>query len=107
MSKHINKTMNKHYQKYQETIKRTTKRNYQKRQIWLNEYLADKSCKHCGESETMCLAFYPHDLVIRGMSRRVGINEKSRERVQKYIDNSKILCYNCKIKLDNDLIELL
>ena len=107
MSKHINKTMNKHYQKYQETIKRTTKRNYQKRQIWLNEYLSEKSCIHCGESETMCLAFHPHDLVIRGMSRRVGINEKSRERVQKYIYKSKILSYNCKIKLDNDIIELL
>ena len=107
MSKHINRIMNKHYKKYQETIKRTTKRNYQKRQIWLNEYLADKSCKHCGESETMCLSFYPHDTKIRSMSRRVGINEKSRENVQKYIDNSKILCYNCKIKLDNDLIELL
>ena len=99
--------MNKHYNKYQETIKRTTKRNYQKRQIWLNEYLSEKSCIHCGESETMCLAFHPHDATIRRLSRRTGINEISRESVQKYIDNSKILCYNCKIKLDNDLIELL
>ena len=99
--------MNEHYQKYQNTIKRTTKRNYQKRQIWLNEYLSEKSCIHCGESETMCLAFHPHDATIRRLSRRTGINEISRESVQKYIDNSKILCYNCKIKLDNDLIELL
>ena len=99
--------MNIHYQKYQKTIKRTTKSNYQKRQIWLNEYLSEKYCIHCGESETMCLSFYPHDRVIRSLSRRVGINEKSRKEVQIYIDNSKILCYNCKIKLDNDLIELL
>ena len=99
--------MNTHYQKYQETIKRTTKRNYQKRQIWLNEYLSEKSCIHCGESETMCLAFHPHDATIRRLSRRTGINEISRESVQKYIDGSKILCYNCKIKLDNDLLELL
>ena len=55
----------------------------------------------------MCLAFHPHDATIRRLSRRTGINEISRESVQKYIDNSKILCYNCKIKLDNDLIELL
>ena len=107
MLRHINKNMNKHYNQYQETIKRTTKRNYQKRQIWLNEYLSERFCQHCGESETMCLAFYPHDTKIRSMSRRVGINEKSRENVQRYIDISKILCYNCKIKLDNDLIELL
>ena len=99
--------MNIHYHKYQKTIKRTTKSNYQKRQIWLNEYLSEKYCIHCGESETMCLSFYPHDRVIRSLSRRVGINEKSRKEVQIYIDNSKILCYNCKIKLDNDLIELL
>ena len=107
MCKHINKNMNTHYQKYQETIKRTTKRNYQKRQIWLNNFLSEKSCIHCGESETMCLSFYPHDIMIRNISRRVGINKKSREKVQTHIDNSKILCYNCKIKLDNDLIELL
>jgi len=99
--------MNKHYKQYKESIKRTTKRNYQKRQIWLNEYLSERFCQHCGESETMCLAFYPHDTKIRSMSRRVGINEKSRENIQKYIDDSKILCYNCKIKLENDLIELL
>ena len=55
----------------------------------------------------MCLSFYPHDKKIRSISRRVGINEKSREKVKEYIDNSKILCYNCKIKLENDLIELL
>ena len=107
MSKHININMNKHYKQYKESIKRTTKRNYQKRQIWLNEYLSERFCQHCGESETMCLAFYPHDTKIRSMSRRVGINEKSRENIQKYIDDSKILCYNCKIKLENDLIELL
>ncbi len=99
--------MNKHYQKYQETIKRTTKRNYQKRQIWLNEYLSEKYCEHCGESETMCLFFHPHDTIIRRLSRRTGINEVSRVNIQDYIDNSRILCSNCKIKLDNDLIELL
>jgi len=107
VSKHINNIMNTHYKKYQKIIKRTTKRNYQKRQIWLNEYLSEKFCEHCGESETMCLSFFPHDKIIRSISRRVGINEKSRQGVQKYIDNSKILCYNCNIKLDNDLIELL
>ena len=107
MHDNTNINMNKHYKQYKESIKRTTKRNYQKRQIWLNEYLSERFCQHCGESETMCLAFYPHDTKIRSMSRRVGINEKSRENIQKYIDDSKILCYNCKIKLENDLIELL
>ena len=99
--------MNEHYEKYKETIKKVARRNYQKRIVLLNDFLSEQSCIHCGESETMCLAFHPHDATIRRLSRRTGINEISRESVQKYIDNSKILCYNCKIKLDNDLIELL
>ena len=99
--------MNSHYEKYKDTIKLNTKRSYQKRQIWLNEFLSEKFCKHCGESETMCLSFFPHDKTIRRISRRIGVNEESRKKIKKYIDDSTILCYNCKIKLENDLIELL
>ena len=44
--------MTTHYEKYKETIKKVARRNYRKRIILLNENLADKSCKHCGESET-------------------------------------------------------
>ena len=98
---------NEHYEKYKETIKKVARRNYRKRILLLNEFLADKSCKHCGESETMCLSFFPHDKTIRKISRRIGVNEESRKKIKKYIDDSTILCYNCKIKLENDLIELL
>ena len=40
-----------------------------------NEFLSEKFCKHCGESETMCLYFYPYDNTIRRISRRIGINK--------------------------------
>ena len=56
---------NTHYEKYKDTIKRVARRNYRKRIVLLNEFLADKFCKHCGESETVCLKFYPHDSEIR------------------------------------------
>jgi len=51
---------NAHYEKYKDTIKKVARRNYRKRIVLLNEWLNDKSCVHCGESETVCLKFYPH-----------------------------------------------
>ena len=48
---------NAHYKKYKETIKKVARRNYRKRVKWLNDYLADKYCEHCRESETVCLKF--------------------------------------------------
>ena len=98
---------NEHYEKYKETIKKVARRNYRKRILLLNEFLADKSCKHCGESETICLKFYPHDSDIRKVSKRVGTNTESQKEVIKLINESKILCSNCWIKLDNDVIELI
>lgn len=99
--------MNPHYEKYKETIKKVSRRNYRKRISLLNETLADKSCKHCGESETICLKFYPHDSQIRKLSKRVGLNQQSRKEVTDLISSSIIVCSNCWIKIDNDLIEFI
>jgi len=98
---------NKHYEKYKDTIKKVARRNYRKRIVLLNKFLADKSCKHCGESETVCLKFYPHDSEIRKITKRVGMNNESRKQVNHLIDNSLILCSNCWIKNDSDLIEFI
>ena len=102
----INNSMkNAHYKKYKETIKKVARRNYRKRVKWLNDYLADKYCEHCKASETVCLKFYPHDLAIRRKVKRVGINEESQKEIKELINSSKIVCRNCWVKLDNDLIE--
>ena len=98
---------NAHYEKYKDTIKRVSKRNYRKRIVLLNEFLADKFCKHCGESETVCLKFYPHDSEIRKITKRVGINNKSRQEIFHLMNESHILCSNCWIKANNDLVEFL
>ena len=98
---------NTHYEKYKDTIKRVARRNYRKRIVLLNEFLADKFCNHCGESETVCLKFYPHDSEIRKLTKRVGINNKSRQEIFHLMNESNILCSNCWIKADNDLIEFL
>ena len=96
---HINKNMgNSHYEKYKDTIKKVSRRNYRKRIVLLNEFLAEKHCIHCGEAETVCLKFYPHNSEIRKITKRVGISNESR---------SIIVCSNCWIKLDNDLIEFI
>jgi len=85
--------VNEHYEKYKETIKKVARRNYRKRILLLNDFLIDKSCKHCGESETVCLKFHPHD--------------GSRKEIFHLIGKSHILCSNCWIKVDNDLIEFI
>ena len=103
----INTFMNKHYQKYKDTIKKVARRNYRKRGVWLNQLLAEASCKHCGESETVCLKFYPHNSEIRKLTKRVGISDKSRQEVTELMSKSIIVCSNCWIKLDNDLIEFI
>ena len=99
--------VNAHYEKYKDTIKKVARRNYRKRIVLLNEFLADKSCQHCGESETVCLKFHPHDSEIRKLTKRVGISNKSRKEIFYLVDNSIILCSNCWIKIDNDLIEFI
>ena len=53
----------------------------------------------------MCLKFYPHDKLIRYKSKRLGLNEQSRKEVVELIENSKIVCSNCFIKYQNDLID--
>ena len=98
---------NAHYEKYKDTIKKVARRNYRKRIVLLNEFLADKSCQHCGESETVCLKFHPHDSDIRKLTKRVGISNESRKEIFHILDNSVILCSNCWIKADNDLIEFI
>ena len=99
--------VNEHYNKYKETIKKVARRNYRKRVAWLNNYLGEGSCIHCGESETICLKFYPHDVEIRKQAKRVGTNDDSRKAIMKLISESKVVCSNCWLKLDNDLIEFL
>ena len=98
---------NDHYEKYKDTIKKVSRRNYEKRKILLEEFLIDKSCRHCGESEHVCLKFYPHDAEIRKISKRVGTSDESRKEVFHLIDQSVILCYNCYIKKHHDLIEFI
>ena len=106
MFSHINNDMtNKHYDKYKETIKKVARRNYYKRVQWLNKILENESCLHCGESETVCLKFHPHDKEIRNKIKRVGMNSESRKEVEKLINDSFIVCANCKIKIDNELID--
>ena len=97
--------MNEHYEKYKETIKRVSKRNYHKRVSSLSKYLENTKCKYCDENEIACLKFHPHDKEIRNKIKRVGMNVESRKEVEKLINDSFIVCANCKIKIDNELMD--
>jgi len=72
--------MKTHYEKYKETIKKVARRNYRKRVAWLNNHLGEQFCTHCDES---------------------------RKEVHRLMNECKVVCSNCWIKLDNDLIEFL
>ena len=96
-----------YYKRYQKTIKEVAKKNYNRRIIWLNEFLAPYCCHHCGEPETACLKFYPHDREIRYKSKRLGLNEESRKEVVNLIEKSKIVCANCSIKYEHDIIDIM
>ena len=93
----------KHYQKYKKTIKEGVRKARRKRDIWINELLADKSCIYCGETETCTLAFYPDNKEIRIISRQKGLREELRLRVLEKIQSNTIVCLNCHIKLNNGI----
>ena len=99
--------VNAHYDKYKDTIKKVARRNYRKRIVILNEYLGERHCIHCGEAETVCLKFYPHNSEIRKLTKRVGTSDESRQEIFRLIGESIVVCSNCWIKLDTDLIEFI
>ena len=92
-----------HYEKYKDTIKEGVKKARRKRDIWINEYLADKHCHYCGESETCALVFFPDDKEIRILSRKKGLREGLRKPILEWIQTNIVICLNCKSKLKNDI----
>ena len=92
--------MNEHYDKYKETIKKVARRHRLLKDKWITDYLMSNSCSHCGESELICLQFYPDDRKIRAESKR----SEDKTEVLKYISNNEIVCRNCFQKLDSDII---
>ena len=92
-----------HYEQYKDTIKNGIRKAERKRDIWINEYLADKYCHYCGESETCTLVFFPEDKKIRILSRRKGLREGLRKPILESIQKNLIICLNCRSKLNNDI----
>ena len=92
-----------HYEKYKKTIIEGIRKARRKRDIWINELLADKTCIYCEEAETCTLAFYPDNKEIRIISRSKGLREKLRLPILEKIQKNKIVCLNCEAKLSNDI----
>ena len=68
---------------------------------WIADYLMSNSCSHCGESELICLQFYPDD---RKISRTLSKKSEDKTEVLEYISNNEIVCRNCFQKRDSDII---
>jgi|APSaa5957512535_1039671.scaffolds.fasta_scaffold00269_14 hypothetical protein len=93
------------YDKYKDTFKNVSNRNYRKRHIWLREQLEVMECINCEESETICLMYWPHHKDIISISRSTGLNEEARKPVLDLIKDSIVVCSNCYIKLENDILD--
>ena len=90
-----------HYQKYKETMKLQHQKQVRKRDLWINDYLANQFCLYCGESDVTALAFYPNNKEIRAFSKKTGLRKELRLRVLEAIRATVIVCLNCESKLDN------
>ena len=101
----LNINMSEHYQKYRNTIRKVARRHRRLKDKWINEQLREKSCKYCGESEIVLLKFYPDDRKIRSESQKISLKEDKRNKLIEQIEDNVIVCHNCYIKLDNDLID--
>ena len=62
--------MTTHYEKYKDTIKKVARRHRLLKDKWIADHLMSNSCSHCGESELICLQFYPDDRKIRALSKK-------------------------------------
>ena len=82
--------MNEHYDKYKETIKKVARRHRLLKDKWIADYLMSNSCSHCGESELICLQFYPDDRKIRALSKR----SEDKTEVLEYISNNEIVSFS-------------
>jgi len=94
--------MKTHYEKYKTTIKKVARRHRLLKDKWITDYLMNNSCYICGESELICLQFYPDDRKIRALSKK----SNDKKDVMKYIEKNKIVCRNCFQKLDSDIIDV-
>jgi hypothetical protein len=69
-----------------------------KKEIWLNNTFANKSCVFCHESEIACLRYYPKGRIIIRINNNLGITQP-RCNLIKLIDDQDVVCLNCESKL--------
>ena len=72
------------------------------RKDWLLNTFKGHLCP-CGESELVCLEWYPNHKKITSLTLRHRIVTKERELAEQLILKSKAVCHNCASKIDNGL----
>jgi hypothetical protein len=70
---------------------------------WLINSFRDYQCG-CGETELVCLEWYPHHKKIRNLVYRNSAKSKEREQALKLIEECKPLCRNCIKKQEYDAL---
>ena len=70
------------------------------RVLWLINSFRNYHCG-CGETELVCLEWYPHHKKIRNLVYRNSAKSKERQEAQKLMDDSTPVCRNCVARLEN------
>ena len=59
---------------------------------WLNDFLADKYCEHCKESETVCLKLLSTRPKDKKNSKKSWYQRRKSKEVKELINSSKCMC---------------
>ena len=95
---------NEFYEKYKQTILKNKQNGRDNRKIWLINSFQDYHCEHCGESETICLRYYPNHKEIYNLNQKYGLKSNKRKEIDELININKVLCVNCIEKTKYDII---
>jgi hypothetical protein len=90
---------NEWYEKNKSLTAQRAKESRQRKRIWFNTIMDEKSCERCGESDNACLDWHHVDPSQKEHEVSFLLCNRSREAILEEIDKCICLCSNCHRKL--------
>ena len=87
------------YEKNKSLTAQRAKESRQRKRIWYNTIMDEKSCERCGESDNACLDWHHVDPSQKEHEVSFLLCNRSREAILEEIDKCICLCSNCHRKL--------
>jgi hypothetical protein len=70
---------------------------------WYNDFMSDKSCAHCSESDVVVLEWHHLDPSQKDMAISAMMTQRGKETILEEIDKCMCLCANCHRRLHHNL----